>query len=53
VTGTIRYTVPFDAGPTTVQARWLAAGLSDRRVGFMPAVFVVHQGRKDCNAGKK
>lgn len=26
----IRYIVPFDAGPTTVQARWLAARLSER-----------------------
>lgn len=30
MTGTIRYIVPFDAGPTTVQARWLAVQLSER-----------------------
>lgn len=30
MTEPIRYIVPFDAGPTTVQARWLAARLSER-----------------------
>ena len=30
MTETIRYIVPFAAGPTTVQARWLAARLTER-----------------------